>query len=359
MEYLTQLETLAAVKVTVPKGHPLYIEGHPIRFGPYPNCLTNREVMVEALRELGEQERKYRSAVARGAAGIGLGKDEHAVNAYRQHLIDLLQEILYDGDEDAEESGHALAKLDFMAHQTPAALEELDELACPSSRHELEEEEVPAQEEIPVGTIVWGFIADTMLYRLQVCKALDREGEQLCEVISRVCIDPSLQANESIEQVYFRPDQLFTNPGKACEKALYVLSDLVTETQRRLLPLKEHEETIRQFFGRTGGDPEYAKGGITTREPFAESPTLDRFIEKLTGASKLKQLAEKVRHMRDVQVRYFAATAEDRAAAKMEGKHWMWKPKGSLAPELLKLSKQLEGEVDILLSEISTGGGNG
>jgi hypothetical protein len=74
---------------------------------------------------------------------------------------------------------------------------------------------------------------------------------------------------------------------------------------------------------------------------------------------KLKELAEKVRQMRDVQVRYFAATAEDRAAAKMEGKHWMWKPKGSLAPELLKLSKQLEGEVDILLAEISKGGDNG
>lgn len=67
-----------------------------------------------------------------------------------------------------------------------------------------------------------------------------------------------------------------------------------------------------------------------------------------TDLELLKQIAEKAKMMREVQVLYFAAVKEDRATGKADGKHFMWK--SERAKELLSLSRQLEGELDRLIT---------
>jgi hypothetical protein len=53
-----------------------------------------------------------------------------------------------------------------------------------------------------------------------------------------------------------------------------------------------------------------------------------------------------VAKLRDVQTQYFAAAKEDRET----GNHWAWKRPETKA--LLKLSKQLEGELDRMIAII-------
>jgi len=92
---------------------------------------------------------------------------------------------------------------------------------------------------------------------------------------------------------------------------------------------------------------------FTMRIPAEEGKDTDLLFSELLRRFRQMDIAlEDVYSMRDAQTRYFASVKEDRATAKAAGMHWRTKPAGSLSADWLRLSKHIEGEVDIKLADL-------